>query len=149
MLRETKERIHHLKLSLSRVGYPVGILDDDGLLRGSISSYVPIMRWLLCDYSGPLLDFLSARGHKLYTNTSNSNQFVEVMFKILREDLRCLAASELTLSQFIWEGLVQKKLDLVEEALDVVKRKHSELSSIGNGPSLPRIIPVSPETQGF
>lgn len=122
-LGDVVANVSSLRTELRKARFPLADLDTAGLLAGRPAASLPLIHFLLLDFSAPFARLVADRGFLL--RARSDMRFMEAAYRVLRELLGCSPA--LTLAQFFHVGFAERKILLCLEALRAARRVHQEL----------------------
>ncbi|XP_041473120.1 centrosomal protein of 44 kDa-like [Lytechinus variegatus] len=120
---DVKGNIKSLQTELKRAKYPKE-LDYISLAKGSPKEFLPIMHFMLCDYSRPVSQLILDR--KIDLAAKNDQKFMEAVYKVLRDLFHYVP--RITGPQFFSRGFAEHKILLTREVVSMVRNKHKDLT---------------------
>ena len=113
-----------LRKALSNAHY-AGAFDAKALTKGDPAGFLPLLHWVLLEYSHPVALWLAEVGSGLSPAMSDA-RFVETAQRVLRD--RFAYRSSLNVHQLLQpSGFAERKMLLVLDTLQLCKTKHDEL----------------------
>ncbi|OMJ88693.1 hypothetical protein SteCoe_9313 [Stentor coeruleus] len=98
-------------------------VDLKGLTEGEASSMLPIIHYLLLSYSKVFAEYIVDQGFDIMSK--NDFCFMESVFKLMRNKFNYQPV--LKIGQFLSSGFAERKLMMVLQMIEVVKKKAGEL----------------------
>lgn len=119
---DLKNNLRKLHSELKLVNYS-GELDIEGLAIGKPTAFLPILHFVLTEFSLDLAQYFSSKGYELLGK--NDFKFVQVIYRILRDEFS--AKAPLTKDQFFTLGFTERKLQFVTSVLQLCRTKNEAL----------------------
>lgn len=119
---DLKNNLRKLHSELKLVNYS-GELDIVGLSIGKPSAFLPILHFVLTEFSRDLAQYFFSKDYELLRK--NDLKFVQVVYRILRDEFSAKAA--LTKDQFFTLGFAERKLQFVASVVQLCRIKSESL----------------------
>eukprot|EP00930_Biecheleria_cincta_P082508 TRINITY_DN7222_c0_g1_i1.p1 TRINITY_DN7222_c0_g1~~TRINITY_DN7222_c0_g1_i1.p1 ORF type:complete len:541 (-),score=90.95 TRINITY_DN7222_c0_g1_i1:163-1746(-) len=147
MVGDLEANAEHLRGKLRKMRFPMQTLDWDGLRSGQPTTFLPILHYVMLEFSAAFASFLSDSGYEL--RSKSDLRFVEALFKLLRDLLSY--SPVLSVRNFFSPGFAERKILFCLDVLHAVTLKADDLTarnSIGSsrtcrGASLDRAAHLS------
>jgi hypothetical protein len=98
-------------------------IDIKSLTEGEASSMLPIIHYLLLSYSKVFAEYIIDQGFDLMSK--NDFGFMESVFKLMRHKFNYQPV--LKIGQFLSSGFAERKLIMIIQIIEIVKKKAAEL----------------------
>ncbi|OMJ82769.1 hypothetical protein SteCoe_16415 [Stentor coeruleus] len=98
-------------------------IDFKSLIEGEASSMLPIIHYLLLSYSKVFAEYIIDQGFDLMSK--NDFGFMESVFKLMRHKFNYQPV--LKIGQFLSSGFAERKLIMLIQIIEIVKKKAAEL----------------------
>ncbi|XP_071787740.1 uncharacterized protein [Asterias amurensis] len=119
---DLKGNLRRLQTKLKTVGYPKDI-DVKGVSKGLAQEYLPLLHYILLDYSRAIAQLIINNDMELYGK--NDNKFVAAAYKVLRDIFHYKPS--ITRHQFFSRGFAEHKIMLLVDIIRMVTEKNKEL----------------------
>ena len=119
---DLKNNLRKLHSELKLVSY-TRELDIEGLSIGKPSAFLPILHFVLTEFSLDLAQYFFSKDYELLGKSDL--KFVQVVYRILRDEFSAKAA--LTKDQFFSLGFAERKLQFVASVLQLCRTKSESL----------------------
>lgn len=119
---DLKNNLRKLHSELKAVSYS-GELDIEGLSVGKPSAFLPLLHFVLTEFSLDLAQYFYSKGYELLGK--NDMKFIQVVYRILRDEFS--AKATLTKEQFFTLGFAERKLQLVTLVFKLCRTKNEAL----------------------
>ncbi|XP_011683692.2 centrosomal protein of 44 kDa [Strongylocentrotus purpuratus] len=120
---DVKGNLRSLRTELKHAKYPKD-LDFISLARGAPKEFLPIMHYMLCDYSRPVTHLILESNLELAAKTDQ--KFMEAVYKLLRDLFHYVP--RITGPQFFKSGFAEHKILLTRDVVSMVRNKHKQLT---------------------
>ncbi|XP_067885396.1 centrosomal protein of 44 kDa isoform X2 [Heterodontus francisci] len=122
---DLKGSLRKLEQGLRSLNYPQDI-DYNGLAKGDPAAFLPIISYAFTSYSTYMTEQLLACGVEL--TGKNDLRFLDAVYKLLRDQFQYKPL--LLKDQFLHVGFAERKMQLSSDIINIVIKKHKELSSL-------------------
>nr|KAJ3414405.1 Centrosomal protein of 44 kDa [Polyrhizophydium stewartii] len=119
---DLRNNLAKLQTELKHVRYDVP-LDQAGASRGDPAAFLPILHYVLLDYSALVARRFAERSYELYGKTDS--RFVETVFGLMLNEFNYRSA--LSRDQFLSPGFAERKLILVADVVRLCRELHGRL----------------------
>ncbi|XP_072181383.1 uncharacterized protein [Diadema setosum] len=126
---DIRGNLHRLQSELKHARYPKDI-DYSSLARGSPADFLPILHYVMCDFSRPLSELILDSNIDMVGKSDR--KFLEATYKALRDLFSYKPC--ITAQQFFSKGFAERKILLMIDVVAMVRKKHKSLSA-KKGPS--------------
>jgi len=141
---DIKNSFERLRRLLVRLRYRKEV-DVDMIIRGRTAPLLPILHYVLSEWSPALSKHFSEKGYNLYN--SRDSRFVEGVIKVMRNVFNYRV--RLSSKQILADGYAEQKLIFVSDLIDLCMRKNSNLvPPKRRTPPQPRKFQRGPEDVG-
>ncbi|KAJ3299219.1 Centrosomal protein of 44 kDa [Borealophlyctis nickersoniae] len=101
-----------------------GPLDVYGISKGDPAAFLPLIHFILLDYSHVLVQHFATRSYELYGK--KDTRFMEAVYRVLRDEFGY--KPRITRDQFFSMGFAEQKLIFVGDLIRLCKTLHANLS---------------------
>ncbi|XP_041041356.1 centrosomal protein of 44 kDa isoform X1 [Carcharodon carcharias] len=122
---DLKGSLRKLEQSLRSLNYPEDI-DYNGLAKGDPAAFLPIISYAFISYSTYVTEQLLTAGVELAGK--NDSRFLDAVYKLLRNQFQYKPL--LLKDQFLHYGFAERKMQLSCDIINIVTKRHKELSSL-------------------
>ena len=119
---DIKNNLRKLKYELKQVGY-IAEMDIENMNLGIPTSFLPILHYIVSDYSCELSSFFSYKGYDFCGKTDL--RFIEVLYKLLIQEFNMKPM--LTKQQFFAIGYAEMKIIFVTKIINQFVKKNDEI----------------------
>ena len=119
---DIKNNLRKLKYELKQVGY-IAEMDIENMNLGIPTSFLPILHYIVSDYSCELSSFFSYKGYDSCGKTDL--RFIEVLYKLLIQEFNMKPM--LTKQQFFAIGYAEMKIIFVTKIINQFVKKNDEI----------------------
>mgnify|MGYP002803913768 FL=1 len=98
-------------------------MDIEGLSIGRPSAFLPILHFVLTEFSVELAEYFYSKEYELLGK--NDKNFVSVVYRILRDEFN--SKPPLTKEQFFTLGFAERKLQFVSSLIQLCRKKSDAL----------------------
>ena len=119
---DIKNNLRKLKYELKQVGY-IAEMDIENMNLGIPISFLPILHYIVSDYSRELSSFFSYKGYDFCGKTDL--RFIEVLYKLLIQEFNMKPM--LTKQQFFAIGYAEMKIIFVTKIINQFFKKNDEI----------------------
>ncbi|KAL9650802.1 hypothetical protein ABK040_001852 [Willaertia magna] len=120
---DLKNNVEKLRSQLRSIHYN-GELDIEGVVNGKPETFLPLLNFVLLQFSKPLAKYFISKGYKFY-NLSDS-KFIETVYKLLLNEFSYNPS--IGVVYFLSGGFAERKVILTCDTIKHCKRKHNELA---------------------
>ena len=119
---DLKNNLRKFHAELKLISY-ANDLDIEGLSIGRPSAFLPILHYVLTEFSIELAQYFYSKDYELLGK--NDKNFVAVIYRILRDEFD--SKPPLTKEQFFTLGFAERKLQFVTSLIQLCRRKSDVL----------------------
>ncbi|NXA40734.1 CEP44 protein, partial [Eudromia elegans] len=133
---DLKGSLRKIEQGLRFLNYPRDV-DYTGLIKGDPAVFLPIISYSFTSFSTYIAELLVKCDVEL--SAKNDLRFIEAIYKLLRDLFQYKPI--LTKQQFLQFGFAERKMQVVCDIINLVMKKHKELSNLNKAKSQPRRKP--------
>ncbi|XP_072371870.1 centrosomal protein of 44 kDa isoform X2 [Scyliorhinus torazame] len=122
---DLKGSLRKLEQCLRSLNYPQDI-DYNSLAKGDAAAFLPIISYAFTSYSTYVTEQLLGSGVEL--TGKNDSRFLDAVYKLLRDQFQYKPL--LLKEQFLHYGFAERKMQLSCDIINIVTKRHKELSSL-------------------
>ena len=119
---DLKNNLRKFHAELKLINY-VNDVDIEGLSIGRPSAFLPILHFVLTEFSIELAQYFYSKEYELLGK--NDKNFVSVIYRILRDEFN--SKPPLTKEQFFTLGFAERKLQFVSSLIQLCRKKSDAL----------------------
>lgn len=119
---DLKNNLRKLHLELRQINYK-NTLDIEGLSIGRPSAFLPILHFILTEFSNELTQYLFAKDYELLAKSDKN--FMSIVYKIIRDEFN--TKLPLNKEQFFSVGFAERKLQLLTTVIVICRKKNDDL----------------------
>ena len=115
---DLKNNLRKFHAELKLINY-ISDLDIEGLSIGRPSAFLPVLHFVLTEFSVELAQYFYSKDYDLLGK--NDKNFVSVIYRILRDEFD--TKPPLTKEQFFTPGFAERKLQFVTSVIQLCRKK--------------------------
>ena len=129
---DIQNNFEKLKTELRSIKYKIDLIDQDQMFEGLPIQFLPIMHYVVIDYSPEVAKYIREKGFELYGKSDF--RFMELIYKLLVNNFNYKPA--LTKEKFFMNGFAERKIIFCVEVIQMIKQKHLALNKGSTGGSV-------------